>query len=186
MVLLTLQDPASVVVVTIEVGEALQAVAVLQVTVVVVLVDGEAEPSFPVEYVGTKIVVVVQSENVVLEVQDEEEEVEDLDSEEEFSLSSSFILFSRSVTISLISFRYSAPFLTVPSMSSVTSDISSGIVLIMLSTIGPMQLIASPTMFVASSTAPVAILAALEARLPIAPNRDLFLRDPEQGDLLEA
>lgn len=49
MVLLTLQDPASVVVVAMEVGEALQAVAVLQVAVVVVLVDGEVEPSAPVE-----------------------------------------------------------------------------------------------------------------------------------------
>lgn len=44
-----LQDPYSVMVVAIEVGEAWQAVPVLQVLVVLVLVEGEVEPSAPVE-----------------------------------------------------------------------------------------------------------------------------------------
>lgn len=122
----------------------------------------------------------------MLEVQEEEEEeVEESDSEDELSSSSSLILFSSVVTISLISFKYSEPFLMVFSISSVTSDTSSGIVLIMLSAIGSMQLSASSTMLLAASAAPAATLAALEARSPMAPKRDLFLSDPEQGDLLE-
>lgn len=49
VVCLAWQDPTLVVVVVIEVGEALQAVSVVQVTVLVVLVDGEVKPSPPVE-----------------------------------------------------------------------------------------------------------------------------------------
>lgn len=131
--------------------------------------------------------VVVQSEKVVLDEQVEEEDVEDSDSDDELSSSSSLILFSMSVTMLLISSRYSEPFLTVFSISSVNSDTSSGIVLIMLSAIGSIQLIASSAISLAVSTAPLATLAALEARFPIAPKRDLFLREPEpeQGDLVE-
>jgi hypothetical protein len=57
----------------------------------------------------------------------------------------------------------------------------------MLSAIGLIQLSASSAMSLAVSTAPLATLAALEARFPIAPKRDLFLREPEpeQGDLVE-
>lgn len=49
VVRLSLQDPPTLVVVVIEVGDALHAVPVLQVVVVVVLVDGEIEPSRPLE-----------------------------------------------------------------------------------------------------------------------------------------
>jgi hypothetical protein len=176
-----------VVVTVIEVGEALQAVSVVQVTVLDVLVDGVVEPSPPVEKVEIKTVVVVQSEKVVLDVQVEEEDVEDSDSDDELLSSSSFILFSMLVTMLLISTRYSEPFLMVFSMSSVNLVTSSGIVLIMLSAIGLIQLSASSAMSFAVSTAPLATFAALEARFPIAPNKDLFLREPEpeQGDLVE-
>lgn len=128
----------------------------------------------------------MQSENVVLDEQDvldEDEDVEDSDFDDELSSSSSFALFSMSVRILLISSRYSEPFLIVFSISFVHLDPSSGIVLIMLSAIGSVQLIASSAMFLAAFTASEATLAALEARF--APNRDLFTSDPEQGDFPE-
>jgi hypothetical protein len=88
----------------IEVGEALQAVSVVQVTVLDVLVDGVVDPSPPVVKVESRTVVVVQSEKVVLDVQ-VEDDVEDSDSDDELLSSSSLILFSMSVTMLLISTR---------------------------------------------------------------------------------
>lgn len=140
--------------------------------------------------------VVVQSEKVVLdeqeEVEDEDDElcvdedelsVEDSELDEELWFSSSLSLFSMSVTMLLISSRYSDPFLISFSMSSVTSSGTSGISLIMSLATGSMQLMAASAISLAVSTV---ASAASEARFPTALKRDLLRLDPEQGDLLES
>lgn len=182
----SLQELPTLVVVVIEVGEALQAVPVLQVVVVVVLVDGEAEPSAPVEEVEIRTVVVVQSEKVVLDEQDDVEEVEDELFVEESELEVLWFSFSLTfcsmlLTMLLISSRNSDPFLMVFSISLVISSGFSGISWIISFAIGSMQLIAASAMSLAVfKVAP----AASEARFPMALKTDLFRLEPEHGDLL--
>lgn len=122
----------------------------------------------------------LQSEYVVLEVQDEDEvsvEAVDEDLLSSFSCSRVSMMFASSV-------RYSDSFSMTPSISLVILVASSGMVLVIPSTIGDTQLTASPTRLIAAAVSPTAMFAALDARFSISPTSDLFLKDPAaQGDV---